>query len=97
MACALLGLYLFISEPVWLFHAEELRLGNEIVAQVEAFRRGQGRLPEDLSELGYRNADELSVFYTKTGDHHYVVSFGTWSLGVSEAYDSSTGRWERGG
>jgi hypothetical protein len=82
----------FLRQPTWLFHWSDFRTGNRIIAQVEAFRQSHGRLPETLEEVGITDPNPR-VFYRKTNDHEYVVWFGI-SVGESEAYDSSTRKWD---
>ena len=90
LICVLLGSFLF--QPVWLFHREEIRVGNEVVSLVEAFRTTHSYLPERLKDIGVNEAD-LNVFYRKVSDQEYEVWFGT-SVGESKTYNSLTKKWE---
>ena len=84
---------LFVWEPDWLFHRDELRAGNEIVARVEAFRTSHGRLPESLEDIGINDTD-LEVYYRKVSEEEYIIWFGKYSLGESETYNSRNKKWE---
>ena len=86
------ALGLFLWQPTWLFHWRDFRTGNEIISQVEAFRKSHGHLPETLKDVGLTDPD-LKVFYQKSGENEYLVWFGT-TLGESETYNSSTKKWE---
>jgi hypothetical protein len=55
-------LFLFIGRPLWLFHRQDFKTGNEIVTRVESFRKSHGHLPETLTEAGM-DEDDLHVFY----------------------------------
>ena len=83
---------LFLFEPVWLFHYSDFSVGKQIIVRVEAFRAGHGHLPDSLKDVGM-NEDDLSVYYRKDGDKHYILWFGT-TLGESETYDSNTQKWD---
>lgn len=82
---------LFLFEPVWLFHHSDFKVGKQIISRVEAFRASHGHLPDNLKDVGMTE-DDLSVYYRKDGDTHYIIWFGT-TLGESETYDSDTKRW----
>ena len=84
---------LFVSDSTFLFHRDQLRTGNEIVARVEAFRASHGRLPENLEEVGIKDPD-LTVYYRKVNGEEYLVWFGRYSVGESETYNSRSKKWE---
>ena len=68
----------------------EFGKGQALIAQVETFRKQNGRLPSDL-EIGA--ADERDpVHYQMTSETTYQVWFGR-ELGESYLYDSSRGVW----
>ena len=90
--CSLFVGGLWLRRPVWLFNWQEFRKGNEIVSLVETFRTKNGRLPENLEEVGIKDPD-LNVFYRKIGSNEYCVWFGT-TLGESETYNSQSRKWE---
>ena len=92
LLCAVFFLGLFLWQPVWLFHWQDLRTGDQIISRVEAFRRAHKYLPETLKEVGLDNPD-LKVFYRKISEDEYCVWFGT-SLGESETYSSRARKWE---
>lgn len=85
------GAYLYVWQPVWLFHWREFRVGNSVITRVEAFRASHGRLPETLEEVGITDPD-LTVYYCKAEKDEYYVWFGT-TLGESETYDSRARKW----
>src|SRR5258708_27181926 len=66
-------------------------LGNTIVAKIEEFKRGNGRLPSSLSEVGVKESESCPC-YCKTSDSGYIVWYGT-TLGESDTYDSRTRKW----
>lgn len=84
---------LFVWDPLWLFHRDQLRTGNEIIVRVEAYRASNGRLPQNLEEIGINDAN-LTVHYRKVNEEEYLVWFGRYSVGESEIFDSRTRKWE---
>jgi hypothetical protein len=84
---------LFHAHPGWLFYRHEFKVGNEIIAKVEAFRARHGRLPETLRDVGINDPD-LNVHYDKIDENEYRVWFGISSVGESEVYDSRTKKWD---
>ena len=87
--------FLFLFQPVWLFHWQDFRTGNEIISRVEAFRKNNGRLPDTMTELRL-NDPNLRVFYIKLSNDEYCVFFGTF-LGESETYSSRSKDWGQAG
>jgi hypothetical protein len=77
-------------QPLWLFHWHDYKVGNEIIARVEAFKRTRARLPDKLGDLGI--SDDSGVYYCKVSDDEYIVWFGT-TLGESEIFSSQTRHW----
>ena len=67
------------------------KAGDKVVAKVEQFRKSNGRLPHDLSDVGI-NEDGSCPCYCKTGEGSYIVWYGT-RLGESDTYDSRTKKW----
>jgi hypothetical protein len=73
---------------------ELIKEGNEIVAQIETFKIDQGRLPENLKELGLPESEAGPLYYDKNKDgHNYTISFSGSSLGESSYYDSAEKTW----
>ena len=66
IAISFLAIAVFLWQPVWLFHWQELRLGNEIVSRTEAFRSSHERLPECL-DVGMEDPDSR-VYYDKLSE-----------------------------
>src|SRR6185437_13981874 len=92
LATVLFAGWLWLTRPVWLFNWREFRAGHQIVAQVEAFRATNGRLPENLEQVGLQEIN-LKVFYRKISANDYIVWFGT-PLGESKIYNSQRMKWE---
>src|SRR3989339_858536 len=68
--------------------------GNQIVLKVESFREENGRLPDNLRELGLSESEEGPLFYNKPKDGmNYTVSFPGSTLGESTYYDSKDKLW----
>jgi hypothetical protein len=57
---------IFLWQPVWLFHWRDYRVGNDIIARVDAFRRAHGDLPDTLEDVGVNG--DLRVYYCKVSD-----------------------------
>lgn len=67
--------------------------GNQVVIQIEIFKRSNGRLPESLSEIGQEEKLEGPIYYRKETDTKYILWFGA-ELGESITYNSDTNTWE---
>ena len=93
IALSFLAIAVFLWQPVWLFHWQGLRLGNEIVSRTEAFRSSHERLPESLKDVGMEDPDSR-VYYDKLSETEYRVWFGLSSVGESETFDSRTKKWD---
>ena len=75
-------------------YKEELKeKGNEIIAEVEAFKIKEGRLPNSLSELGYEERLDGPLNYIKEDSLNYTVYFGT-TVGEGVYYHSDTKQWD---
>jgi hypothetical protein len=68
------------------------KIADEIIKKVEKYRQQNGRLPDNLKELGMEETIEGPVFYEKKDNNRYIVWYGT-TLGESMTYDSKDGRW----
>lgn len=67
--------------------------GDVIVQKVEHYRQTNGRLPENLREMGLPESEGGPLYYDKSKDgQNYTVSFGT-ALGESTTYHSETKEW----
>ena len=64
----------------------------ELVNKVEEFKKQNGRLPYDVSEIGLEEWEDSLAFYEKKSDSTYIVWFGL-DLGESKIYNSQTGKW----
>lgn len=67
-----------------------------IIEKVEEFQNNNGRLPNDVTEIGLTEIENSSAFYEKTSDTTYIVWYGL-SLGESKTYSSKTNKWTKGG
>ncbi len=90
----LIGLTILLGFSYWRLSSswEEHRklLANELIMQVEAFKKVNNRLPEE-NEMVF--IDESGpVYYQKENDTSYIVHYGT-SLGESSTYHSATQQW----
>ena len=83
--------YLWLCQPLWLFHWQAFQAAKQIVNCVEEFRKAKGRLPDTLEEVGTQGLSD-QIFYLKVDDRNYEVWFSI-AFGESEIYDSSTKRW----
>lgn len=67
--------------------------GDVIVQKVEQYRQANGRLPENLREMGLPESESGPLYYDKSTDgQNYTISFGT-ALGESTTYHSETKEW----
>ena len=93
LVAVLLGIYLYLEflgppKVVW---RGEIREGNRLISEIDAFRRSHSRLPSELSEVGTRAAEQ-QFFYQKCSETNYVIWFGT-TLGESITYHSDSRDW----
>jgi hypothetical protein len=68
--------------------------GAAIIEKIETFKAGNARLPESLSDLGLKDAEEGPIYYRKTSDSSYEIWFGA-ELGESVTYRSQSKAWNR--
>lgn len=72
----------------------EVKMGEEIVQEINAFRKQNGRLPKSLDEARISTDLQTKYFYQVTSSNDYEFWFGE-SLGESVTYDSKLGTWSR--
>lgn len=72
-------------------HSEE-KIGNEIIDQIESYQTKNGRLPDDLSQIGIKETEEGPIYYEKKTATTYKLWYGT-TVGESVTYDSDTKSW----
>lgn len=91
---------LFIIWLSWVFHWESPRdrvlkqQGQQVVLQIETFKKVHGRLPDNLRELGLAESEDGPIYYNKNKDGlNYSVSFSGATIGESVYYDSYDGLW----
>lgn len=91
---AVLGtiLYRELLGPPDVVWRSEIRKGNQLIAEIEAFQRERGRLPAELSEITNYAAAQDRLSYLRCGETRYIVWFGT-TLGESMTYDSQSRNW----
>lgn len=84
----------------WYFHWQSPRdrelkkEGEKIIIQIEAFKKTNHRLPQNLKELGLHESEEGPLYYNKNKDGiSYTVSYSGSSLGESTYYDSTDKIW----
>lgn len=66
---------------------------KEAIRKIEEFHETNGRLPENLKEIGIEERLEGPLFYDRVENEDYIIWFGT-TLGESEKYESKTGCWQ---
>jgi hypothetical protein len=71
----------------------EIDLGNGIIVKIELFKKKNGKLPDQLSDLGIKETEQGPIYYEKRDSINYTVSFGT-SMGESMIYYSDSKKWE---
>ena len=81
----------FLQPPNVVWHSE-IREGNRLISDIEAFRRDHGRLPAELSEFSKGTAEQEKLFYQRCDETRYIVWFGT-TLGESMTYHSRSRGW----
>ena len=69
-----------------------IKTGDEVISQIESYRKTHGRLPETLENVGFLDPNPR-VFYQTTGKDQYCVWFET-RMGEAETYYSRTKKWE---
>ena len=53
----------------------KLQQGNEIISKIEKFKSDNGRLPNNLSEIGISESENCPC-YQKESDSKYIVWYG---------------------
>ena len=76
--------------------SENEKYADNIINKVEDFKKQNGRLPNEVSEIGLEEWENSLAFYQKKSDSTYVVWIGL-GLGESKIYNSETGKWTKGG
>ena len=71
-----------------------IKQGNELVKEIETYKRDHYKLPDSLQQLGVKITKDYQIDYTIEQDSiNYVLAFPI-SFFHSQTYRSSTGRWE---
>ena len=76
--------------------SENEKYALELINKVEEFEKQNGRLPNNVAEMGLIELENSMAFYEKKNDSVYVIWFGL-GLGESQTYNSKTGKWTKGG
>jgi hypothetical protein len=69
------------------------KLGEEIIAKIETFKKQNGHLPNKLDDIEVIEKEEGPIYYLKQSDTTYKVYFGG-VLGESIVYNFETKQWE---
>lgn len=72
------------------------RYAQDLVNQVEEYKKENKRLPVSAGELGLEEEEDAMAFYEQTTDSTYTIWYGT-SLGSSKVYRSETKGWQEEG
>jgi hypothetical protein len=70
-----------------------MKQGNELVEKIEAYKSENGKLPDNLEDMGLEEKEEGPLYYQKWDSLNYLVYFGT-SLGESMIYYSDKKEWD---
>ena len=91
---AVFGAFLYrdVLGPPNVVWRDDIREGNRLISEIEAFDRNHGRLPSELSEVSSSAAERKRLLYERCSETHYIVWFGT-TLGESMTYDSNSRNW----
>ena len=76
--------------------SENEKYALELINKVEEFEKQNGRLPNNVTEMGLIELENSMAFYEKKNDSVYVIWFGL-GLGESQTYNSKTRKWTKGG
>lgn len=85
----ILGFYICFS---WYDYYHRKQLASEAIVRIENYKNKNGKLPENLSDVGLIESEDTVVQYQKNGDTEYIVWFGL-SLGESATYSSESRQW----
>lgn len=69
------------------------KLGEEIIAKIETYKKTNGYLPNHLKDIGIIEKEEGPIYYTKQNDTTYTIYYGL-GLGESMVYDFKTKKWK---
>ena len=77
------------------FVCERHKYAESMIEKIEKYRIVNGRLPEDVTEIGLVETDESPAYYSKTSDSTYTVWY---AIGFeSNVYQSQTKEWKEEG
>jgi len=83
-------------------HYEEImdKRGLELVAKIDAFKKENGRLPENLGELGLKQWSDGAYkyrggvfYYEQKRDSTYTLEY-LLDFDTNKSYNQETGKWE---
>ena len=69
------------------------KLGEEIIAKIESYKKQNGYLPNKLNDIGVIEKEEGPIYYSKKSDTTYMIYYGG-VLGESMVYNFDTKQWE---
>lgn len=92
----LFGIVLILAGIYWFLRIKEDQYyrekGQELILKVEQFRENNGRLPNNISEMGLQETME-APFYEKKDSIHYIIYFPI-GFDNSKIYDSQQKKWK---
>lgn len=75
--------------------SEKHQYAENLILKVEDFKEKEGRLPNDLSEIHLKEAEDSPAFYQKIDDNSFEVWY---AIGFeSKVYNSITKQWREEG
>ena len=78
------------------FNNKHQEYAEMLIEKVETFKRGNNRLPKNVSELGLTEKMDSPAFLEIQTDSTYMVWYGL-SVGESKVYRSETKKWTEEG
>lgn len=68
------------------------KLGEEIIAKIETYKKVNSHLPNSLADVGVVEKEDGPIYYSKQTDTTYIVYYGL-GLGASMFYNFKTKQW----
>lgn len=69
------------------------KLGEEIIAKIETYKKTIGHLPNNLKDIGIIEKEEGPIYYKWQNDSTYMIYYGV-GLGESMVYDFKNKQWK---
>lgn len=89
--CTAILTWKVFSNP-YVLHKDQINYGNEIIKQIDDYKKINKRLPVTLNDIKVEDTLEGSIYYERVSDYSYRLWFGT-TLGESGTYDSMSKKW----